>query len=180
MSNLLSDTMTDFTAGEDFCAGVSFDSYAASDGYSLTYYMRGPKSHSFQASGAATGDSYTLTASADTTANLPGGTYDYVGMISDTATGLRREVDSGRLIVYRSPLYTSFAESRVSAINAVVEDRASTSQLTTQIDGIQLRHLSVDDLITWRDYFSREVQRERRAEAQRRGRQPNTVRTRFL
>lgn len=176
--HVLANTMSKFTGGENFSAAVNFDSYAAADGYDLTYFFRGPGGVSFRATGSATGDSFSVTAGKNATANLPGGVYQYVAMVEDT--NIRREVDNGQLKVFQSPLYISWAESRLRAIESVLEGRASQSQLTVMIDGVQLMHMANEDLLAMRDYLRREVHRQRTLDRQLRGQRPNKIGTRFI
>lgn len=85
-------------AGDTWKWQRSVPDYPATDGWTLSYALRGAASIDFDATPDGTGSGYTITVAAGKTAVLVEGTYEWVAWVANTA-GERYTVGSGRVAV---------------------------------------------------------------------------------
>ena len=112
------------------------------------------------------GDDYEFLVDAATTASWAPGRYTY--SVRATKSGEVSEVEGAAIDILPdlSAQTAGFdgsthAERTLAAIEAVIEQRASTDQLSYRINNRELHRTPVAELLTLRDVYRAEVQRER-------------------
>lgn len=131
-------------------------------------------------------DYYLFTVDSATSASFVPGYYHWQLEITQTATGNRIVVATGAftavpdLDVNGSDPRTH-AEIMLAKIQTILEGRADSDVSSYSIQGRSLAKMSISDLLQWRDYYRREVLKEKRDSNIRNGRQTSsTVKVRFL
>ena len=156
--------------------------------HSATYVARitGGGSNEIQITGTESSPDYYLftVTSAQSEAFVPG-YYHWQLEITETATGNRIVVDTGTftanpdLDVNNSDPRTH-AEIMLDKIETILEGRADSDVSSYSIQGRSLAKMSIADLLEWRNYYRREVKKEKRDSDIRNGRQSSTsVKVRF-
>lgn len=171
-------------AGDTIKWDVSIPDYPASAGWTLTYEVKSKNAHIGTITASASGDEYTVTIAAATSADYAVGHHYYVAYV--TKSGERYTVDHGHVDVHKnfedSGNYDdrSHAETVLDAIEAVIESRATKDQESYTIAGRSLARTPVSDLLVLRDRYRAEVVQEKRADAIKRGLSTSQrIRTRF-
>lgn len=131
-------------------------------------------------------DYYLFTVDSTTSAAFVPGYYHWQLEITQTATGNRIVVATGAftavpdLDVNGSDPRTH-AEIMLAKIQTILEGRADSDVSSYSIQGRSLAKMSISDLLQWRDYYRREVLKEKRDSNIKNGRQTSsTVKVRFL
>ncbi len=156
--------------------------------YSATYVARitGGGANEIQITATESNPSYYLftVTSAQSTDFVPG-YYHWQLEVTQTATGNRIVVDTGTftanpdLDVNNSDPRTH-AEIMLDKIETILQGRADSDVSSYSIQGRSLAKMSITDLIEWRNYYRREVKKEKRDSDIRNGRQSSTsVKVRF-
>ncbi len=132
--------------------------------WDLSYFFRGPQS--FSATAADDGTDHAISIAAATTANYLPGSYDWSARVT-SGTDIHT-VGSGRLTVEPNLAnaavdHRSFNVRVTEALQAVIENRATTDQLSMSIAGRSLSRMSWDELLKAYDRFSRLAASERGA-----------------
>lgn len=150
-----------FVAGDTVEFTDSYEDYPASDGWTLTYVLRGASS--LNATGTADGDEWTVTFSANQTALLQPGRYEYAAFVS--LDGERYTVANGRVDV-RPNLITAMAGDKVSRLEKLVAvlDEAILGRYTDDmqsfsISGRNLTLIPISELRMHRGEYARELWR---------------------
>ncbi len=161
-------------AGDTIQWTRSLPDYRAGDGWSLAYTL-------INAAGKITiaasvkDDDFFVNVPAATSANYAPGDYAWRAQVS--RAGQVFTVASGRMTV--SPSFSgaalddrSAARRMLDAVEAVLENRAGSDVAEYEINGRQLKYLSIPDLLKLRDRLRFDVQRELAAQAAAQGLPP--------
>ena len=146
------------------------------DLYTATYIARitGGGANEITITGSAYNDDYIFTVSSATSAAFTAGHYHW-------QLEILRNSDSNRIVVDRGDFTAivdldvnnsdprSHAEIMLDKLETVLQGRADADVLSYSIAGRSLTKMSPEELVTWRDYYKREVVIERRKERVRRG-----------
>ncbi len=153
---------TSVIAGDTVKWTKSLADYPAGDGWSLTYTFinAGGK---FTISAGADGDAFLVNVAPATSGGWSAGDYDWRAQVSKS--GEIFTVATGRTTV--QPSFggstldgRSTARKMLDAVEAVLENRASSEVAEYQINGRQLKYTSIPDLLKLRDRLRFDVQRE--------------------
>lgn len=145
------------TAGDLWSWTDSLADYPATL-WTLTYYFRGPTSLASTV-GVASGVNHVVTVLAATSSPLKPGVYDWQAQAVLTATPTTKQtVAVGRLTVLAN-LANASVDNRsfnvrvTEALQATIENRATTDQLSMSIAGRSLSRMSWDELLKAYDRF---------------------------
>lgn len=131
-------------------------------------------------------DYYLFTVASTTSAGFTAGDYSWQVEITKTATGDRAVVARGEWKILADLDETgadtrSHAQIMLTKIESLLSGRADKDVSSYSIAGRSISKMSISDLLQWRDYYKREVTRERRESDIARGKSPKTtVKVRFL
>lgn len=166
-------------AGESIAAELAFTDYPSSSGWVVAYSFGNGRSRATvtcTAHAGATTHDFLLTSTAS--AALTPGTYAFTAKA--TLGSVCKAVDSGVLRINADPAIATAAQTRLAAIDAILDGRATSDQLTISFDGVSLSYANLDQLRAWRAELVREVAAEQRAAAIAAGTEPsNFVFTQF-
>lgn len=147
----------------------SLSDYPASAGWTLTYWLKrlSATGANFSIVATASGADYAVSVSAATTSAYTADEYSWVAVVSKA--GDAYEVDRGTLEVL--PRYDqaanlddrSHARKMLDAIEAVLENRATSDVLEYTIGQRSLRKMEALELTQWRDHYAAKVAAEERA-----------------
>lgn len=136
------------------------------DGWTLTFRAANGDA-TWSITGSDNGDGYHLvSASAATTAAYAAGVYHYQATISDGSD--RYQVELGRIEVLEDWAQVdavdgrSWTEQRIDDVKAVIEGRASASQISTSIGGRSLQFMGPAELHDHLERLELRLARERR------------------
>jgi hypothetical protein len=156
--------------------------------YSATYVARitGGGSSEIQITATESNPSYYLftVTSAQSESFVPG-YYHWQLEVTQTSTGNRIVVDTGTFTAMpdldvNGSDPRSHAEIMLDKIETILQGRADSDVSSYSIQGRSLAKMSITDLIEWRNYYRREVKKEKRDSDIRNGRQSSTsVKVRF-
>jgi hypothetical protein len=146
------------------------------DLYTATYVARitGGGANEIQLTGTAYNDDYLFTVDSVTSADFVPGFYHW-------QLEIVRDSDSNRIVVDRGDFTAivdldvnqsdprSHAEIMLDKLETVLQGRADGDVLSYSIAGRSLTKMSPEELLSWRDYYRRELIMERRKERVRRG-----------
>lgn len=154
---------TVITAGLTFKIKLSFDNFPASN-WQGTLMLRGPSTINIQAT--ACGDSFIFYADAATTAAWKPGDYWFAvrGSSGDDVIEMRKGEIAIAPDIANVPTGfdgRTYAERVLEAIDAVIEKRASMDQQSYRINDRELSRTPIADLLTLRNQFRAEVNREK-------------------
>jgi hypothetical protein len=161
---------SEFAIGESLAWSKSFADYSAADGWTLTYYFRGPTN--FDVVGTANGTKFDVNVATTVTANASAGVYFWQAWLSKGADKIR--ADSGRTTAVAgfptvsAPGFDgkSDAEKLLDAIDALLEGKATVDQQEYTIGAggaqQQLRKIPIPDLLELRKHYAAIVAGERR------------------
>lgn len=131
-------------------------------------------------------DYYLFKAETAATSSYTAGYYHWQLEIVETATSNRLVVERGDLEVVadldnNGADPRSHAEIMLAKIESLLEGRADKDVSSYAINGRSISKMSVTDLLQWRDYYRKEVAKERRDNAIANGKpSKTTVKVRFL
>ena len=146
------------------------------DEYTATYVARitGGGASEITLTGTAYNDDYLFTVDSVTSADFVPGFYHW-------QLEIVRDSDSNRIVVDRGDFTAivdldvnqsdprTHAEIMLNKLESVLQGRADGDVLSYSIAGRSLTKMSPEELVTWRDYYKRELVMERRKERVRRG-----------
>lgn len=144
------------TAGDLWTWDESLSDYPATL-WTLTFYFRGPQN--FSSVAAADGSDHVVTIAAATNADYKPGVYDWQARAHLTATPTTVETaGTGRLTVEPNLAnaaidHRSFNVRVTEALQAVIEGRATTDQLSMSIAGRSLQRMSWEEILKAYDRF---------------------------
>ena len=153
-------------AGDTLSLTYSDADYPASS-YTVTAYLRGPVNADIAYS--ADGDNHAATVAAATTATWSAGIYRYTLRADDGAGGYTTletgwtEVLADLAAVTATSTNASHAKTVLDAIEAVIENRATSDQLRVKINNREIEKLSLSELYQFRAKYRAEYQQELRA-----------------
>lgn len=156
--------------------------------YSATYVARitGGGSSEIQITATESDPSYYLfTVTSAQSASFNHGYYHWQLEVTQTSTGNRIVVDTGTFTILpdldvNGSDPRSHAEIMLDKIETILQGRADSDVSSYSIQGRSLAKMSITDLIEWRNYYRREVKKEKRDSDIRNGRQSSTsVKVRF-
>lgn len=131
-------------------------------------------------------DYYLFTASSATSAAFAAGFYHWQLEVVQTSSGNRVVVERGEFEVIQD-LDNSGADPRTHAeimlnkIESLLQGRADKDVSSYSIQGRSIAKMSIVDLLEWRDYYRKEVSKERRDNAIALGKPTKTtMKVRFL
>jgi hypothetical protein len=148
------------TAGDTWQWDESIAEYPAST-WTLTFYFSGPAPFNIVAS--PNGADFAISVTAIVTADYTAGDYQWVARVSNGTQVT--SVDTGQLILLPDLSdvdadHRSFNRRALEALQAVIENRATTDQLSFTIAGRSLTRMSWDELLRAYDRFRLEVASE--------------------
>lgn len=149
-----------------------YPDYTPSDGYTLAYYFRGNAagaSFNVVAETSDSGDYWEATITSVKTQGLPAGAYGWQAQISD---GTNKHVIGSGVLTLKANLadtsepYDPRSQTKriLDAIEATIEGRATSDQVSYSIAGRSLTKMSPADLITWRSHYASLYAQEQREE----------------
>lgn len=148
--------------------------YRAGDGWSLAYTLINATGK-ITITATAQGDDFLVNVPAGTSASYAPGDYAWRAQVA--RAGEVFTVASGRMTV--APSFNaaslddrSAARRMLDAVEAVLENRAGSDVAEYEINGRQLKYLSIPDLLKLRDRLRFDVQREVAAQAAAQGLPP--------
>lgn len=131
-------------------------------------------------------DYYLFTASSQTSAAFTAGFYHWQLEVVQTSSGNRVVVERGEFEIIQD-LDSSGADPRTHAeimlnkIESLLQGRADKDVSSYSIQGRSIAKMSIVDLLQWRDYYRKEVSKERRDNAIALGKPTKTtMKVRFL
>lgn len=129
---------------------------------------------------------YLFQVSSATSAAFEAGFYHWQLEVTQTATGNRIVVERGEFeaipdLDNNGADPRSHAEIMLDKIESLLQGRADKDVSSYSISGRSIAKMSITDLLTWRDYYRKEVIKERRDNAIALGKPTKTtVKVRFL
>lgn len=157
--------------------------------HSATYVARitGGGSNEIQLTATESNPSYYLfTVTSDTSSSFVPGLYHWQLEVTETASGNRIVVGTGMFralpdLDVNNSDPRSHAEIMLDKIQTILEGRADSDVSSYSIQGRSLAKMSISDLLEWRNYYRREVMKEKRDSDIQNGRKTSsTVKVRFL
>jgi len=157
------------------------------DEYTATYIARvtGGGASEIQIAGTASGGAYLFTADSSTTAGYSAGYYHW-------QLEIVRNSDSNRIVVDRGAFTAivdldvsnadprTHAEIMLTKIESLLQGKADSDVANYSIQGRSLTKFSIAELLEWRDYYREEVEKQKRIEEIKLGRQvSSTIKVRF-
>lgn len=158
------------------------------DDYSLSYEFNivdGSTAINFTITATEANDNYYVEVPSTTTANYTKGNYQWYAYITRTSDSERIMIDDGYTEIVDNYATTSsdvrsHAKTCLDAIEAVIENRASIDQQSMSIAGRSLSRMSIDDLLSFRNYYKAEYLKElKKARAKNNSATGNIIRVRF-
>lgn len=129
---------------------------------------------------------YLFQVSSATSAAFEAGYYHWQLEITETASGNRIVVERGEFeavpdLDNNGADPRTHAEIMLDKIEALLQGRADKDVTSYSINGRSIAKMNISDLLTWRDYYRKEVLKERRDNAIALGKPTKTtVKVRFL
>ncbi len=157
--------------------------------HSATYVARitGGGANEIQITATESNPSYYLfTVTSATSSSFVPGLYHWQLEVTETASGNRIVVGTGMFralpdLDVNNSDPRSHAEVMLDKIQTILEGRADSDVSSYSIQGRSLAKMSISDLLSWRDYYRREVMKEKRDSDIQNGRKTSsTVKVRFL
>lgn len=132
-----------------------------------------------------TGNDYLFTADSATTADYTSGHYHYQLEVVETSSSNRLVLDQGELDIIvdldvNNVDPREHSEKMLQKIESVLENRADADVSSYSIAGRSLTKMGPEELLSWRDYYRREVKAHKRKLDVKHGRRTSsTVLMRF-
>lgn len=156
-------------AGETLQFTKTLDDYLASDGWSIDYCFRGNQATAINFSSSADGKAHAINVPFATTTEWVAGTYTGVGTVTNGTT--KKSVWTGTLKVLPNlAAMEAGTDTRTQArrtldnINAVLEGRATSTILKSEIEGTNIERIPMTDLIKLKDRYEIIVRNEEAGE----------------
>lgn len=159
-------------AGDSAIWTRSISDYPATDGWTLTYSLQTADGGEFYTFTATTGTSYAVNVPAATTATWVPGLYTAAARAS--LNGEAHTIWQGQIRI--TPALAQDIDRRTHArrvldnIEAVLEKKATREILNSEVSGVKLERIPVDQLLVLRDRYRQEVKSEAAAAALAQGR----------
>lgn len=158
------------------------------DDYSLSYEFNivdGSTAVNFTITATEANDKYYVEVASTTTANYTKGNYHWYAYITRSSDSERIMIDEGYTEIVDNYATTSsdirsHAKTCLDAIEAVIENRASIDQQSMSIAGRSLSRMSIDDLLSFRNYYKAEYLKEvKKQRAKNNSASGNIIRVKF-
>jgi hypothetical protein len=181
MASDLQNEVQTIMAGATLQADVTLADFPAETGATLRYAFRSGLARVFaDAVGNTQTGAWAVQVAASETAKLEPGNCIYSALHTDP-DGVVEEADSGTIIIRHNPGIVSHAERMLNAIRAVMENRATTEQVTISLGDVQLQYMTPDELRKWESkYESQVIAEQNRQHVERGGRSRYSIGTRFV
>ncbi|MCP4828744.1 MAG: hypothetical protein GY889_07720 [Proteobacteria bacterium] len=143
-----------------------YGDYLPADGWTATTHLTN-SANSYTVTAADNGDGrHLFTASKAVTALWVAGDYKLTIVVDDGSEGYTAEVDTVKVdpALGAATDMRSHARKVLDALEATLEGKASSDQLSYSIRGRSLSRMSPGELLDWRDRYKVEWQREVNAE----------------
>lgn len=180
-TTVLSNIPAKITAGESVSWSVTLGDFPASAGWVITYTLVKSDTR-IQIVSTADGDAHLVEIPFAVTADYDAGEYHYQAHVSNTVE--RYQVGEGVIEVV--PDFAtkdtghdgrSHVKKVLDALEAVIENRASKTQMVQEVAGVQIQHMTTDQIIKLRDQYFSKYMRERAAAG--RGKTRRIIKPRF-
>jgi len=157
--------------------------------HSATYVARitGGGANEIQVTGSESDPTcYLFTVDSATSTDFVPGYYHWQLEVTETASGNRIVVDTGTFTALpdldvNNTDPRTHAEIMLDKIQSILQGRADSDVSSYSIQGRSLSKMAINDLLQWRDYYRREVKKEKRDSDIKNGRGTSaTVKVRFL
>ena len=154
-----------FAQGDSLTWTEENSDYKASDGYTLNYSLVN-SDNSYTITSSASGDDHVFTLATTDTSSYKSGKYNYQRYVTKASEKITLDYGSLTIIKDYSVAHDarSHAKKTLSAIEAVIENRATVDQLAYTINGRSLSRTPLEELIKFRSFYQGEVAREDREE----------------
>ena len=158
------------------------------DDYSLSYEFNivdGSTAVNFTITATEANDKYYVEVASTTTASYTKGNYHWYAYITRSSDSERIMIDEGYTEIVDNYATTSsdirsHAKTCLDAIEAVIENRASIDQQSMSIAGRSLSRMSIDDLLSFRNYYKAEYLKEvKKQRAKNNSASGNIIRVKF-
>lgn len=166
-------------AGDTIEWDESVSDYPAGNGYTLAFSLRSQGKAPITITANSNGNDYAISvAPANTTAWTPGNYYyqAYVFMSSNGVVTEKHTLQAGQVEILANLTAAdsqldprSHAKKCLDAIEAVLEGRATRSELSYSIAGRSISLMTPSEIVEWRDYYSKEYADELNADAVEQG-----------
>jgi hypothetical protein len=180
-TTVLSNIPKKITAGESVSWSVTLGDYPASSGWVVTYTLVKSDAR-IQIVSTASGDAHLVEIPFATTAAYDAGKYHYQTHVSNGVE--RYQVGEGVIEVLpdfatQETGYDgrSHVKKVLDALEAVIENRASKTQMVQEVAGVQIQHMTTDQIIKLRDQYYSKYMRE--CAASGRAKTRRTIKPRF-
>lgn len=174
---------TVITAGDTVSWTKTLAQYPANDGWVLSYTLINAQ-QKISITSTASGVDYLLAKTAAETASWAAGNYDWQSKVAKS--GEVYTVEQGKITINQSfesqTTYDnrSHAQYVLSAIESVLEGRATSATMEYEIAGRKMKHISHEELYSMRSKYKAEVMREQAADRIKNGlSDPRRVYVRF-
>ena len=157
----------EFTAGELVEWTKSFSDYPASDGWVLTYAVRGAQEIDIVAT--ADGDAHAVSLTAAATGAYTAGMCWWQSKITKGSEVYILNSGDFEIIASLSAVSGTYdgrthAAKMVDAIEALLENKATKDQLSYSIQGRSITKLSPEETIKWLNFYRGEVNKQEAAQ----------------
>ena len=145
--------------------------------YAIAYQatLNGTPGTSFTVSGSVTSEEWIFSFTHTDSASITPGIYQWNLYVTKSASSERKVLDSGvwelvpNISTNTSIDVQSHARKVLTAIEAVIEGRASQDQMSYSIAGRSLSRMSIQDLLFFRDQYKAEWNKEKRLQRAKAG-----------
>lgn len=150
-----------FTAGDTVQFSASFADYEPSDGYALTYYLRGAENLTITGSANGANDGWVVKIPAARTENFPEGLYEYIARATKDEDAYT--VEQGRFTLKANLADVAqgtridHVQRMISILQDAIEGRITDDVQQFTIGGRSLMHIPVSQLVDLRDRYKREL-----------------------
>lgn len=154
-------------AGDFLTWTKTLSDYPANAGWALVYTLING-STKLTINATASGADHLVSVAAATSAAYAAGSYTWMARVTKGTEIYTVDTGSLEVLPNLAALTTfdgrSHARIMVSAIEAAIQGRASSTQLEYEINGRRVRNLDPSDLIKWLSFYRAEVAKEAQAE----------------
>lgn len=144
--------------------------------YALSYFLKieGSTVSPISLTASESGNEYQVTVAAATTAGYTAGTYRWDAYMTRSSDSARVRIGFGQLVVLPNRATStadprSHAQKVLAAIEALLEGRSTQDVNSYSIKDRSLSKMTAEELVQWREYYRREVNREKINERARLG-----------
>jgi hypothetical protein len=145
--------------------------------YAIAYQatLNGTPGTSFTVTGSVTSEEWIFSITHSDSASITPGIYQWNLYVTKSASSERKVLDSGvwevvpNISTNTSVDVQSHARKVLSAVEAVIEGRASQDQMSYSIAGRSLSRMSIQDLMFFRDQYKAEWTKEKRLQRAKAG-----------